>query len=241
MGPFFGPLHLLFLAESFADHFIHCRFHKSRRDRLAMTVPLTVIRDHVPVVHNIGAQLRQRLEQLREPSIGLVKGLDRGLQIVDLAQRFVDLPMPQRPFETLDLVAYRLTQHGFTPHQAFAILAQYRQFHREVKPVQLSLSRLNHWLPWGQAHPEVVQSTTEFHDQIADAFFPQTNAVFDDATPFHTAIELVASFAERCNSLKYEEKMLAEAACPSLRYLSKIRRPHAHFIQHAASACRVFF
>jgi len=35
--------------------------------------------------------------------------------------------------------------------------------------------------------------------------------------------------------------MLAEAACPSLRYLSKTRSLHAHFIQHAASACRVFF
>ena len=37
---------------------------------------------------------------------------------------------------------------------------------------QLSLSRLNHWLPWAQAHPEVMQGTTEFHHQIADTFFP---------------------------------------------------------------------
>jgi hypothetical protein len=28
---------------------------------------------------------------------------------------------------------------------------------------QLSLSRLNHRLPRGQAHPEVVQGTAEFH------------------------------------------------------------------------------
>jgi hypothetical protein len=38
--------------------------------------------------------------------------------------------------------------------------------------MQLSLSRLNHWLPRIQAHPEVVQGTTEFHHQIADACFP---------------------------------------------------------------------
>jgi hypothetical protein len=36
----------------------------------------------------------------------------------------------------------------------------------------LSLSRLNHGLPGTQAHPEVMQGTTEFHHQIADTFFP---------------------------------------------------------------------
>ena len=36
----------------------------------------------------------------------------------------------------------------------------------------MSLSRLNHWLPRMQAHPEVVQGTTEFHHQIADARLP---------------------------------------------------------------------
>src|SRR5262250_1486152 len=50
MRPFFRPLHLLFLAESFAHHFVHGRLHKSRRDRLAVTISLTVIRDQVPVV-----------------------------------------------------------------------------------------------------------------------------------------------------------------------------------------------
>ena len=43
--PFFGPSHLLFLAESFAHHFVHCRLHKSRRDRLAVTISLTIRRD----------------------------------------------------------------------------------------------------------------------------------------------------------------------------------------------------
>jgi len=36
----------------------------------------------------------------------------------------------------------------------------------------LSLSRLNHRLPWSQTHPKIVQGTTEFHHQIADARFP---------------------------------------------------------------------
>src|SRR5215470_4905044 len=57
--------------------------------------------------------------------------------------------------------------------------------------LQLSLSRLNHWLPRGQAHPEVMQGTAEFHDQIADAFFPQTDAVFDNATPLDAAVDML--------------------------------------------------
>jgi hypothetical protein len=44
---------------------------------------------------------------------------------------------------------------------------------------QLSLSRLNHRLPRGQAHPEVVQGTAEFHHEIADALLPQADPVFE--------------------------------------------------------------
>jgi hypothetical protein len=88
-------LHLLLLAESFAHHFVHRRFHKARRDGLAVTISLTVIRDQMPVVHDIGTQLRQRLDQRQEPGIGLAEGLNRALQVVNLAKRFVDLPMPQ--------------------------------------------------------------------------------------------------------------------------------------------------
>ena len=61
----------------------------------------------------------------------------------------------------------------------------------QITRTYLSLSRLNHGLPRSQAHPEVVQGTTEFHDQIADAFFPQADVVFDDATALDTAIDMV--------------------------------------------------
>ena len=50
----------------------------------------------------------------------------------------------------------------------------------QSKANQLNLSRLNHWLPWGQAHPVVVQGTAQFPHQITDAFFPQADAVFHD-------------------------------------------------------------
>jgi len=42
--------------------------------------------------------------------------------------------------------------------------------------IHVSLSRLNHWLPWREAHPEVVEGTTEFHHDIADALFPEADA-----------------------------------------------------------------
>src|SRR5207253_5147984 len=57
--------------------------------------------------------------------------------------------------------------------------------------IQLSLSRLNHWLPRGQTHPEVVEGTTEFHHEITDALLPQADAVFDDATTFHATVDVL--------------------------------------------------
>jgi len=36
-----------------------------------------------------------------------------------------------------------------------------------------------------------MQSTAEFHDQIADPFFPQANPVFDDAAALGTAVDMV--------------------------------------------------
>src|SRR5215471_14337953 len=53
-----------------------------------------------------------------------------------LPKGFVDLTVPQRPFATLDLVAYLLTPLCLALCQTFTVLAQYRQFHREMKPVQ---------------------------------------------------------------------------------------------------------
>ena len=46
---------------------------------------------------------------------------------------------------------------------------------------QMSLSRLKHWLPRSQVHPEVVQGTAELQHEIADAFFPQADTIFDAA------------------------------------------------------------
>jgi len=55
----------------------------------------------------------------------------------------------------------------------------------------VSLSRLNHWLPRVKTHPEIMQRTADFHDEIADALLPQTDPVFDDATTLHTAVDML--------------------------------------------------
>jgi hypothetical protein len=57
--------------------------------------------------------------------------------------------------------------------------------------LQLSLSRLNHWLPGCEAHPDVVQGTAQFHHQIADALLPQADPVFDDAAARDTAVDML--------------------------------------------------
>jgi hypothetical protein len=56
---------------------------------------------------------------------------------------------------------------------------------------QLSLSRLNHWLPGRKAYPKVMQGTAEFHHQIAHALFPEADPVFDNATALDTAIDML--------------------------------------------------
>jgi hypothetical protein len=56
---------------------------------------------------------------------------------------------------------------------------------------ELNLSRLNHWLPWGQTDSEVMQGTTEFHHEIADAVLPQPDAVFHNAAALDAAIDML--------------------------------------------------
>src|SRR5712691_386162 len=58
-------------------------------------------------------------------------------------------------------------------------------------PPYLSLSRLNHWLPWSQTDSEVMQGTTEFHHEIADAVLPQLDAVFHNAAALDAAIDML--------------------------------------------------
>jgi hypothetical protein len=55
----------------------------------------------------------------------------------------------------------------------------------------LSLSRLNHRSPRVQAHPDIVQGTTEFPHQITDPLLPQAEPVLHDATALDTAVDML--------------------------------------------------
>src|SRR5262245_38873542 len=57
--------------------------------------------------------------------------------------------------------------------------------------LQLSLSRLNHWLPRHETYPEVMQGTAELHHQIADTLLPQAHPVFHNATPLDAAVDML--------------------------------------------------
>jgi hypothetical protein len=64
MRTFFGPLHLLFLAESFAHHFVHGRLHEARRNRLTMAIPLAIVRDQMRIVLDVRPELLHSFNQL---------------------------------------------------------------------------------------------------------------------------------------------------------------------------------
>jgi hypothetical protein len=55
----------------------------------------------------------------------------------------------------------------------------------------MSLSRLHHRLPRGQAYPEVMQGTAQFHHEITDAFFPQADPVFHDPAPLDATVDML--------------------------------------------------
>src|SRR5262249_17449054 len=56
---------------------------------------------------------------------------------------------------------------------------------------EVSLSRLNHWLPRAQAYPEVVEGTTQFHHEITHALLPQADPIFHNATTLDTAVDML--------------------------------------------------
>ena len=68
---------------------------------------------------------------------------------------------------------------------------------REGKPgeqrKEWRLSRFNQWLPGREAHPDVVEGSTDVHHDIADALFPEADPVFDNATALHTAVDMLDS------------------------------------------------
>jgi hypothetical protein len=77
---------------------------------------------------------------------------------------------------------------------AYPPLLQSKHLHPPKSGQQhLSLSRLDHWPPGTQTHPEIMQCTADFHHQITDAPLPQPNPIFDDATALDATIDMLNS------------------------------------------------
>ena len=88
-----------------------------------------------------------------------------------------------------------------------------------------------------------IDKSTPLESNKSLGLSPTEKATLDQFHSIKSRIyfELVASFANRLNLLKYGEKMHAYAANLPLERTSKRGSDHAHSIRHAASACRVFF
>src|SRR5215510_3420967 len=72
------------------------------------------------------------------------------------------------------------------------IIAPVSVYHRiSYAERYMSLSRLNHWLPRAQAHPEVMQGTAEFHHQITDPMLPQADPVLHDAAALDATVDML--------------------------------------------------
>src|SRR5262249_31347834 len=59
-----------------------------------------------------------------------------------------------------------------------------------IRSSPLSLCRLSHGQPGGQAHAEIVQGTAEIHHEIADAPLPQSPPGFDNAAALDTTVAM---------------------------------------------------
>jgi hypothetical protein len=63
VGTTWRPGHLLLLAEAFADHLIHRRFHKARADAFAVPVMLSVVGNEALIVLNVRMEFLDGFEQ----------------------------------------------------------------------------------------------------------------------------------------------------------------------------------
>src|SRR5262245_58430032 len=135
-----------------------------QRDALRQAGCIDIYQEHASGARATRPELAAALRACREGDVLVVWKLDRlGRSMKHLVEIVEDLQQRGIGFQVLTGIEVDTT----TPHGKFAF--------------QLSLSRLNHWLPRIQAHPEVVQGTTEFHHQIADALLPQADPVFHNA------------------------------------------------------------
>src|SRR5919108_5659125 len=84
-----------------------------------------------------------------------------------------------------------MPSHVPTPDRSPTVQVNIKNLVDDVQCYHLTLSRLHHWLPWGQAYPEIMQGTAEFHHEIADTLLPQADPVLHNAAALDTAIDVL--------------------------------------------------
>src|SRR6266566_9229137 len=109
MRPALGPLHLLLLAEAPADHLIDRGFDKAGADAFAIPIALAIVGDERAISLDIGVELLNGLQQF--PRRAIARDGPRHVEVHreggNLVERFVDVAMPQRPFEALQLLDHK--------------------------------------------------------------------------------------------------------------------------------------
>jgi hypothetical protein len=105
--PPLGPTPLLLLDHPFADHLVHRRFHKRRRDRFAVAIPIPVVGDEGPVDLDAVMKFTHGLEQLLHPLRSIDARVEVTLQILSKLQGPVDVAVPEMPLQALELLLHR--------------------------------------------------------------------------------------------------------------------------------------
>src|SRR6185295_19392184 len=85
MGTLLRPAHLLFLDEALADHLVHRRLHKRRRDYLAVPIAVAIVRNERLVRPDVGVEGQEELDQV-ERVVLLAQG-QKGVRAATLFRR----------------------------------------------------------------------------------------------------------------------------------------------------------
>jgi hypothetical protein len=144
VGATWSPGPLVLLAEAWAAHLIHRRFHTARADAVAVPVTLSGVGTAALLVLNGWMEFLDGVEQLTCGGMAIVRhgGIAVHLPARDHLQRLVDVPMPQKP-----RAAFSFPHDWITPRlvlflspgllwQAFRGLLEHGEPQRHREPIE---------------------------------------------------------------------------------------------------------
>jgi hypothetical protein len=131
-----APLHLLLLGKALADHGIHRRLDKSRGDPLTGPVALSIVDQATLIAGDIDLELPHGRPEFTQVGIATVESFEIEKQIIDGLLSPVGIAMPQEPLDAAQLIQSRHPGLLVMVHQSLGKLAQDRDPHRDVEPVE---------------------------------------------------------------------------------------------------------